>query len=820
MQPAAAQPEVLSEADAACPQPAAPVCPLTDQLLSEVRNIRQKLEANGWPIIRVHSPWSLAADRPESRGKQPVAKNWHTLPKDPHLLHAESSTANTGILTAGLRVFDLDVDDPTTVRELLEAISAVTQVSTAELMVRGRGNSARCAVTFRAAEGKPRKRSIVGRDTTGKDGKVEVLGDGQQLVAHGWHSSAPDGSVTYTWLNPPWEVPLEHVPSITEEQVARIMHKISTILTCTTESVSQTTVAPRAAIDWLIPPNVWPPGAVLSPERLRVDNSDLNSETQLGQADIRSCLDALPNDRTDWDWWNTIGMRVYAACGGEDYGLEEWNRWSQTSPANEVADDCKSRWAHFRTSPPTRTGAGALINSIRAASGDAQWRPDGASYFSSGQWPFAAPVTSQVTGRTVLGSEVIDQDDIPQHREWEYGTKLIRGQVTVLGAKGGHGKSAYWTAASCAAASGRDILGDTVWGGPKRVLYINSEDDTDELRRRFIAASRYHGISKSDMANILIRGVDTPGHQTLTTGDDNAAKLNEAGFALLDAIIVEGRPAIVILDPLGTFCPAGLNNNGLMSQVLLRLKRLAKKHGCAILLIHHTRKDLDLTSTDAIGGASAIVNQARAALMLVRMTKEEAAKFKGILSTEVWRYFRILDAKTNLAPPSPDTQWYQLVSYELPNSAPPKYPHGDRIQVVAKLDAHQLTASPIASTLEQAAKRAILVMAANASPPLSPSAKGGSDRYIVPRVLDTVRAATGLNWSDRDLTKHVEVLISEMTAVGWLRVELVKTSGRNTRKGFSVHWAHTPWRDEFGEVDQPEPRPAQREARGASNASN
>jgi hypothetical protein len=202
------------------------------------------------------------------------------------------------------------------------------------------------------------------------------------------------------------------------------------------------------------------------------------------------------------------------------------------------------------------------------------------------------------------------------------------------------------------------------------------------------------------------------------------------------------------------------------------------------------------------------------------MTKDEAAKFKGILTSEAWRYFRILDAKTNLAPPSSDTQWYQLVSQELPNSEPPTYPHGDRVQAVAKLDALQLTASPIATTLEQAAKRAILVTAANASPPLSPSAKGGSDRYIVPRVLSAVRSATGLNWTDRDPTKHVEVLISEMTAAGWLRVELVKTFGRNTRKGFTVHWAHTPWRDEFGEVDQPEPRPPEGLSRGASNASN
>jgi hypothetical protein len=57
--------------------------------------------------------------------------------------------------------------------------------------------------------------------------------------------------------------------------------------------------------------------------------------------------------------------------------------------------------------------------------------------------------------------------------------------------------------------------------------------------------------------------------------------------------------------------------------------------------VHHTRKDGDLTNIDAIWGASAIVNHARVAMMLARMTADEAKDFKGILPSETWRYFRI-----------------------------------------------------------------------------------------------------------------------------------------------------------------------------------
>jgi hypothetical protein len=233
-----------------------------------------------------------------------------------------------------------------------------------------------------------------------------------------------------------------------------------------------------------------------------------------------------------------------------------------------------------------------------------------------------------------------------------------------------------------------------------------------------------------------------------------------------------------------------------MGQVLLYLKRLARKYACAIFVVHHTRKDGDLTNTDAIGGASAIVNQARVAMMIARMTAEEAKNFKGILSSEMWRYFRIIDAKTNLAPPSSDAQWYQLVSHELPNAAPPTYCQGDGVQVVDKVDPIQLSTSPVARITDDAAKRAILRVVHSADPPLSPSSRGGSDRYIVRRVLDAVRQATGMHWADRDLTKHVESLVKEMMTDGWLRVEDVKVGG-NKRQGVVANCASTPWAHEF-----------------------
>ena len=98
--------------------------------------------------------------------------------------------------------------------------------------------------------------------------------------------------------------------------------------------------------------------------------------TAMPQDELRACLDAVPNNKVDWNYWNTIGMRIYAASEGEDYGLEEWERWSDKNPdAVAGTDSCIDRWETFHTSPPTHTGAGALVNEARKATGDAKWLP-------------------------------------------------------------------------------------------------------------------------------------------------------------------------------------------------------------------------------------------------------------------------------------------------------------------------------------------------------------------------------------------------------------------------------------------------------------
>jgi hypothetical protein len=73
------------------------------------------------------------------------------------------------------------------------------------------------------------------------------------------------------------------------------------------------------------------------------------------------------------------------------------------------------------------------------------------------------------------------------HRRWLYGTYLIRGEITVLAAPGGPGKTALATGIAVEIAAGVSLLGETMFGSELKVLFINGEDGGREIRRRIWA---------------------------------------------------------------------------------------------------------------------------------------------------------------------------------------------------------------------------------------------------------------------------------------------------------------------------------------------
>jgi hypothetical protein len=373
----------------------------------------------------------------------------------------------------------------------------------------------------------------------------------------------------------------------------------------------------------------------------------------------------------------------------------------------------------------------------------------------------------------------------------------------LLAAPGGVGKSSLAIGMSVAVATAHALLDEKIWQDDLKCLYFNGEDGGTEMRRRIWAFCRKHCLAEQDLGQLLVAGAEDWRVQRLSflRTEKGNSLLDEAGLAHLELLLESLRPDLIVLDPLVAFCGGGnVNDNAVMSLVMQALKRLATRFDCAVLIIHHTRKGGDLSSAEAISGASAIVNLARRAIMTVPMTLEEA-KPLGVLPSQRSHYFKVVAAKSNLAPRSDDSPWYELSSIELPNSEPPTYPYGDGVQAVArvKLPLHNVASTPADQTI----KKAILdtvdrgKLIDGQSYPYSPNVTGAkNERALLNDAMIAVANATApQQWDHRDLEVVTECTIAAMKSEGCLVDDEIRSGRFRRGRGLRVDWSRTPWAD-------------------------
>ncbi len=179
----------------------------------DVRRLRLQLSRNGFFIVPV-----------ETGGKRPLQAGWtdrarRLFPEDLEVVNPQCQ--NTGILCDGLRVVDVDCDDPS----MADRLRALALQILGQAPVRVRSNSPRCMLVFRAAQGSPAKRKV-GRKGCG----VEVLGHGQQFVAFGKHPSGVD----YEWQEralTDWN--RGQLTAVTEDQVNRFLESACQLISVT-----------------------------------------------------------------------------------------------------------------------------------------------------------------------------------------------------------------------------------------------------------------------------------------------------------------------------------------------------------------------------------------------------------------------------------------------------------------------------------------------------------------------------------------------------------------------------------------------------------
>jgi AAA domain len=271
-----------------------------------------------------------------------------------------------------------------------------------------------------------------------------------------------------------------------------------------------------------------------------------------------------------------------------------------------------------------------------------------------------------------------DDTEPPPPRRWLLGNQFCRRFLSGLVAPGSTGKTALRMLQCLSLAIGRALTGQHVFKRC-RVLMVSLEDDSEEMRRRILAAMLEYGISRDQVKGWLFyacpKGVKLA---EITNGSRQAGVLEKQ----LRAWIKKHRPDLLMLDPFVKLHALEENDNAAMDFVCDLLVTLAIEYDIAVDAPHHTKKgQLAPGDPDAGRGGSAARDAGRLIYTLTAMSEEEAKQF-GINPEDRATYVRLDKAKVNLAPPARVAEWFKLVGVQLDNGND-EYPSGDEVQTVA-----------------------------------------------------------------------------------------------------------------------------------------
>ena len=203
--------------------------------------------------------------------------------------------------------------------------------------------------------------------------------------------------------------------------------------------------------------------------------------------------------------------------------------------------------------------------------------------------------------------------DVPmQSVAWLVPQLLPLGEVSLLGADGGTGKG-IWQAQLIAYVTAGKTSGFFPQPPEKAgsVLIFSGEDDPGKvLKARLTAAG-------ADMSRVMVVTSDAYFARTgspLCIPDSSFAKY-----------VGKAAPALVIIDPLQSFLPAGVEmaSRNQMRSALLPLKALCAKYGCAALISMHTNKRANVSGRARLADSSDIWDIARSVLMMGRDKNSE-----------------------------------------------------------------------------------------------------------------------------------------------------------------------------------------------------
>lgn len=331
--------------------------------------------------------------------------------------------------------------------------------------------------------------------------------------------------------------------------------------------------------------------------------------TPLQVTELRSALNAL--DADDYATWIACG---HALRGLGDVGRELWLSWSQQSEKWQPAD--VRRWdgfaadhAGFRCIFARAHTAGWVNPASKAAALPA------AAVASSGEH---AQAPARPPWRAFDAADLAAQEVPPQR--WVWAGYIPAGEMTLLSAHGGSGKSYIALMLAVSVAVGVPLFGvDT---DPARVVFFSGEDGRDTVARRLQVILQALGIPAESLRGrlLILDATDAPELVGVQFVDGvQRVGLTMTGAALAGELAELPAPLLIVDNASDTFGGNEIARAEVRAFVR-ELVRMVKSQGGAVCLLAHVDKNTakGFGGAQSYSGSTAWHNSARSRLALRR----------------------------------------------------------------------------------------------------------------------------------------------------------------------------------------------------------
>ena len=225
-------------------------------------------------------------------------------------------------------------------------------------------------------------------------------------------------------------------------------------------------------------------------------------------------------------------------------------------------------------------------------------------------------------------SQFRTMDTVPEEEaQWLVPGYIPQGQITLLAADGGVGKTSFWCQLLAALSTGRRTLLEEVslkWDSdflsekadtPAETL--SAKQDTLPKERWGAFFSTEDSVRKKLKKKLRLAGAKM---MNLITLESSSAALLELrlGSPELSDFIHSYRPALCVLDPIQGFLPHGVNMaaRNEIRECLAPLMALGEQVGTAFLLVCHTNKRAGAWGRTRLADSADLWDAARSVLMM------------------------------------------------------------------------------------------------------------------------------------------------------------------------------------------------------------